>query len=242
MSDKYMNLMEQKRFKNQIDLPYIGEEGQLKLKNARVVVIGAGGKGIAAMKLLSAGGIGTIGICDNALVDEMELSRQNMYGLMDLGKQRAIVAKQYLERMNHTNEFHVHNLIVDGKNDAQICTQYDLIVDATSDWKSKVEIAKLVTKTNIPLISGMTMHHQGKVFVYHKSDSKKLMHYFEKKMEEALIPSKTDLFTIPVILLSITGSLMANEVFRVLLNLDSPVDGKKLVFTLDKYQFDIKEL
>ena len=236
-----MNLMEQKRFKNQIDLPFIGEAGQLKLKNTKVVVIGAGGKGISVMKLLAAGGVGTIGICDNALVDEMELSRQNMYGLMDLGKQRAIVAKQYLEHMSHTNAFKVHNLLIDGNNNADFCMQYDLIVDATSNWKSKYEITKLVDGKDIPMVSGMTHNHAGEVFVNHKSDISKLQKYFKQKMEQPHIHTPVEDFAIPVILLSVTGSMIANEVFRVLLDIHSPVDGKKLVFSLDKYQFEIKD-
>lgn len=242
MSNVYMNLMEQKRFKNQIDLPFIGETGQLKLKNAKVVVIGAGGKGIAAMKLLAAGGVGTIGICDNALVDEMELSRQNMYGLMDLGKQRAIVAKQYLERISHTNAFKVHNLLIDGKNNADICMQYDLIIDATSDWKSKYEITKLVEGKNTPMVSGMTHNHTGEVIVKQKSNVSKMQDYFNSNMDRLPVHEPEKDYTIPVILLSVTGSMIANEVFRVLLDVPSPVDGKKLVFSLDKYQFEVKEL
>ena len=242
MSEAYMNLMEQKRFKNQIDLPFIGEAGQLKLKNTKVVVVGAGGKGIAAMKLLAAGGIGTIGICDNALVDETELSRQNMYGLMDLGKQRAIVAKQYLERISHSNAFKVHNLLIDGKNNADICMQYDLIVDATSDWKSKYEITKLIDGKDIPMVSGMTHQHTGEVFVKQYGDVSKLQEYFKKHLDDSRIPVIPKDYSIPVILLSVTGSMIANEVFRILLDIPSPIDGKKLAFSLDKYQFDIMSL
>lgn len=242
MSENQMNMMEQRRFKNQIDLPFIGEEGQLKLKKSRVVVVGAGGKGIAAMRMLAAAGVGTIGICDNALIDETELSRQCMYGLTDLGKLRSIVAKQYLERINPGNTFNVHNLIINANNSTDIFANYDLIVDASSNWENKLEIAHLVEKQNIPLVTGKTNNQLGEVSVIHRTDISKLKSYFELRVKESAASNKKPPYAIPVILLSMTGSLIANEVFRVLLDIPSPLDGKKLIFSLDNYQFNIKDL
>ncbi|MCG8698426.1 MAG: ThiF family adenylyltransferase, partial [Bacteroidales bacterium] len=205
-----MNMMEQRRFKNQIELPWFGIDGQLKLKNSRVIIIGAGGKGIAVMKQLAAAGVGVIGICDNAIVDEMELSRQSLYGLMDLGKQRAIVAKQYLEKMNHSSTFKVHNLMFTNENSERICAEYDLIVDATSNWYAKLQIVEAAEKFKLPLISGYVETDKAEVTSLPVGAENLLSTYFNQRIKTGKETS-TSQYHVPVVIYTITGSVMANE-------------------------------
>lgn len=236
-----MNMMEQRRFKNQIELPWFGIDGQLKLKNSRVIIIGAGGKGISVMKQLAAAGVGVIGICDNAIVDEMELSRQSLYGLMDLGKQRAIVAKQYLEKMNHSSTFKVHNLMFNNKNSERICADYDLIVDATSNWIAKIQIVEAAEKFKLPLVSGYVETDKAEVTALSVGSDNLLSSYLENRNK-----TKNDVpesqYHIPVVIYTITGSVMANESIRLLLGLESPVNGKLLAISTSHYSFKIESL
>ena len=91
----------------QIQLPEVGIAGQEKIKNARVLVIGAGGKGTSVLQSLMAAGVGTLGITDNMLVEENILPRQNLYGEKDLGKQRAIISAQRLSESGCSSVFHI---------------------------------------------------------------------------------------------------------------------------------------
>src|SRR4030042_2377579 len=94
MKSEFLNSRELRIFRSQIDFPSVGLEGQEKIKNTKILVVGAGGRGTFALQNLVAAGIGSIGICDNRIVEETSLPRQNLYGHGDLGKQKAIISKQ----------------------------------------------------------------------------------------------------------------------------------------------------
>jgi molybdopterin/thiamine biosynthesis adenylyltransferase len=96
MPNDQLSPKEQRRYKRQIMLPEIGEEGQVKLKQSRILVIGVGGLGTPILQYLSAGGIGHIGMVDNDMVDETNLQRQILFGDKDLGKLKSIIAKERL--------------------------------------------------------------------------------------------------------------------------------------------------
>ena len=117
--------IETRRYERHIILSEIGKEGQLKLKQAKILVVGAGGLGAPILLYLSAVGIGTIGIADNDLVSEQNLQRQILYGGSDLGKQKAIIAQQKLERRNPLLQYNIHNIFLKSENALEICKNYD---------------------------------------------------------------------------------------------------------------------
>ena len=106
---------EQRRYKMQIMLPEIGEEGQIQLKQSRILVIGVGGLGTPILQYLSAGGVGHIGIVDNDQVDESNLQRQILFGVKDLGKLKAIIARERLSKLNSDVNFEIFNFRLDKK-------------------------------------------------------------------------------------------------------------------------------
>ena len=128
-------------------IPEIGIAGQEKLKQAKVLVVGAGGLGCPVLQYLSAAGIGKIGIVEFDRVDETNLQRQVLYGSLDVGKLKSIIAKNRLEQLNTFVDFEIFNLKLDTTNSISIIKQFDLVVDATDNWKARYSpiIAKTIS-------------------------------------------------------------------------------------------------
>jgi len=129
-----LSAQEIRRYSLQINNASLGVEGQEKIKQAKVLVVGAGGKGSSLMQIMAAVGVGMIGISDNFPVQEADLSRQHLYGSSDLGKQKAIISKQKLIQINHFVEYKLHNVCLSEQNINTICSNYDILIDATDNF------------------------------------------------------------------------------------------------------------
>ena len=116
MPADFLSDKDRRRYQRQIILPEIGEEGQKRLKQARILVIGVGGLGTPILQYLSAGGVGHIGIVDNDQVDESNLQRQILFGMKDLGKLKSIIARERLSRLNPDIDFAIYNVRISKNN------------------------------------------------------------------------------------------------------------------------------
>ena len=154
MESKILSSREVRRYGRQIMIPEIGLEGQEKLKNSRVLVVGAGGLGCPVLLYLTAAGIGKISIVEFDKVDETNLQRQVLYGTSDVGKLKSIIAKERLEHLNSNGVFEIINLRFDASNALSIISDFDIIVDATDNLETRYVINDACIMMNKPMVHG----------------------------------------------------------------------------------------
>jgi molybdopterin/thiamine biosynthesis adenylyltransferase len=230
LSDKEIRVLSR-----QIQLPDIGLAGQEKIKKARVLVIGVGGKGSSVLQNLVPAGIGHIGIADNYLVEEAFLPQQSLYGEMDLGKQKAIISKQRLSDPGRMTSFTLHNICLSETNILNIIAPYDIIVDATDNFPAHYLINDAAIIAGKPFIYGSVVHNTGLVTVFNLPGGPSLRCLYPN------VPGNKSDFTdngIPALglLYQITGTMMACETLKIILDLSSPLYGRLLHFKLETYQ------
>jgi adenylyltransferase/sulfurtransferase len=226
LSDK-----EIRKFDQQIQIPGVGLSGQEKIKKARILVIGAGGKGVSALQSLVVAGTGYIGICDNYLVEESALPRQSLYGESDLGRQKAIISRQRLADLTGMTSIELHNICLTESNILTFISDYDIIVDATDNFPAHYLISDAAVKIHKPLVMGILQ--EGSVVIGVISPAGGLLF--------------RDIYPVPPqhsgtvfaegiacahVLYSIAGELMAHEALKIALGLNNLLDGKILRFCL----------
>ncbi|MGH3449116.1 MAG: ThiF family adenylyltransferase, partial [Nocardioidaceae bacterium] len=128
---------EVRRYSRHLIIPDVGMTGQKRLKNAKVLAIGAGGLGAPTLMYLAAAGVGTLGVVDFDVVDESNLQRQVIHGQSDIGKSKAQSARESVAEINPYVEFHVHEERLDSSNALDILGDYDLIVDGTDNFPTR---------------------------------------------------------------------------------------------------------
>jgi sulfur-carrier protein adenylyltransferase/sulfurtransferase len=231
MSSIQLSELELRRYKRQIQIPEIGEEGQLKLKQAKVLVIGAGGMGTPVLQYLAAAGIGTLGICDNEYVNESNFHRQIMYGASDLGKLKTIVAKEKLTLLNPLTEFKIHNIAINEENAAFICNDYHVVVDATNNQNASNVIYKTCCALNIPLIIGINEGFVGFILVCNGIEEK--YQSFQKQYSS----STRGLIGVTA---GLIGCMQAYAVVKILLGGGASLFGKLLNFDASTFSLNQK--
>ena len=155
-----------RRYDRQIMMPDIGINGQKKLKQAKVLVIGAGGLGCPALQYLTVAGVGNIGIAEFDMVDETNLHRQVLYGSGDIGKLKSIIAKKSLEHLNSLTGLDIYNLKCDRSNALRILEKYDIIVDATDNFDSRYVINDACVILGKPMVHGAIYKYEGVISVF----------------------------------------------------------------------------
>jgi adenylyltransferase/sulfurtransferase len=230
-----------RRYALQIGMPSIGMEGQEKVKGAKVLVIGAGGKGSSVLQNLATVGVGKIGICDNYPVQENELARQYLYGNKDLGKQKAIISKQKLLEVNHLVDYELHNVCLNKNNINLICFPYDILIDATDNFPSRLLINDAAVSLGKPLIYGEVINSVGLVSVFNYSGGPSLRCLYPEQVKQ---PEKVkpDAFACQVSVMSIIGSIIANEALKIILSKETVLSGKLLQFDASTYSISLKKI
>src|SRR5689334_16237291 len=122
------------RYSRHLIIPDVGVDGQKRLKNAKVLVVGAGGLGSPALLYLAAAGVGTLGIVEFDVVDESNLQRQIIHGQSDIGRPKAESARDSIAEINPLIQVNVHEERLDSSNVLDLFAQYDLIVDGTDNF------------------------------------------------------------------------------------------------------------
>ncbi len=202
-----------------ISLSDIKEEGQLKLLQSRVLVVGAGGLGSYVLPLLASSGVGFIGVIDNDLVNLNNLPRQTIYEYKDIGKYKVNVIKRRLERINPDIKVKTYKSLLT-KSNGRIVKDYDLVIDCTDNFETKFLINDLCLKHNIPFITAGVSDYKGQVMmcIPHKSkDFKSLFDELPINIEEKY---KDDDGVFPSSV-AIIGSIAVNEALKYLLNIGS---------------------
>ena len=166
MPDNILSPRELRRYSKQIMIPEIGIEGQEKLKQASVLVIGAGGLGCPVLQYLVAAGVGKVAIVEFDMVNETNLQRQILYGSDDVGKLKSIIAKNRLEHLNPLVEIEIFNLRLDATNSLGIIKDFDIIVDSTDNLETRYIINDSCVILNKPMIHGAIYKFEGQVSVF----------------------------------------------------------------------------
>jgi len=212
-------------------LPEVGEEGQLKLKSSRVLVVGAGGLGCPVLQYLTAAGVGTIGLVEYDIVDESNLQRQILYGTMDKGKLKSIISRDRLNLQNDLVKIEIHNIKCDQKNALKLAGDYDVIVDATDNYEARYLINDACVILDKPMVHGAIYKFEGQVslFNYKGGPTYRCYNPWDEKLSASPLPSDVGLFGV---LPGITGTYMANEVIKILIGLENTLSGKILIFNI----------
>lgn len=225
---------ENRRYARHFALPQIGSEGQRKLKDAKVLCIGAGGLGSPLLLYLAAAGVGTVGICDFDTVAESNLQRQILFTTDDLGKNKAKQAKIRLLQLNPHLNIRVHPYRLTTQNALALFADYDLIADGSDNFPTRYLVNDACVLTGKPLVFGAVSRFEGQVSVFNLL-----------RAEGTRGPDYRDLFPAPPapgtvlncaeagvlgVLPGIIGSMQANEVIKIITGVGTPLDGKLFVF------------
>jgi len=156
---------ERERYARHLVLPEIGEAGQERLKNARMLVVGVGGLGSAIASYLAGAGVGTVGLADCDSVTFSNLQRQILYGTSTLGSQKANAAKNRLSDLNDDVAFRVHPDRLSARNAREIAADYDLVLDGTDNFETRYAINDACLALGIPYIYGAIFRLEGQLSV-----------------------------------------------------------------------------
>lgn len=229
---------ELRRYSKQIMVPEVGVEGQLKLRNANVLVIGAGGLGCPVLQYLSASGVGHISIIDFDMVDETNLARQTLYGSNDLGKLKSIIAKSRLEYLNPLCEYTILNKKIDASGNLEFFRDYDIIVDATDNPETRYAISDASVLAGKPMVHGSIFRHEGIISVFNYRNGPSYRDFnpaaFAKSFRNPA-PATVGFFGI---LPGITGMYMANEVIKIITGTGEVLSGKIFLINIFNNTFN----
>jgi adenylyltransferase/sulfurtransferase len=220
-----------RRYHRQMMLHDIGPEGQEALKKAKVLVVGAGGLGCPALQYLAAAGVGKLGIIDFDKVNEENLQRQVLYGLNDLGKLKAIIAKTRLHQQNPHVEYEIINIRLDSSNAEEIISQYDVVVDATDNFPTRYLISDACVLLKKPMVYGSIFKYEGQVSVFNYNDGPTYRCLYPLMPGKNEAPSPADVGVIGV-LPGIIGTFQANEVLKIIIGNGNILSGKLLVVNI----------
>ncbi|MBK8954581.1 MAG: HesA/MoeB/ThiF family protein [Saprospiraceae bacterium] len=233
------------RFERQEILKGFGPSGQRKLKEARVLVAGAGGLGCPALLYLAAAGVGTIGIADGDLVSLSNLNRQILFGSQDIGAHKAITAAGRIHEKYQDIHFNIHNEYIQPSNAIEIISNYHLVIDGTDNFPTRYMISDACVLLNKPYIFASIFQNEGQFSVLNfKKYSQRNIHIrdlFPIAPDANQIPNCNELGVLGV-LPGIMGTLQAAEAIKILSGLGTPFANKLLYYNLADTRFYELEL
>ncbi|MCU0470711.1 MAG: HesA/MoeB/ThiF family protein [Arcicella sp.] len=227
---------EKNRYQKHLLLPQIGLEGQLKLKKAKVLVVGAGGLGCPVLLYLSAAGVGKIGIMDGDSVDLTNLQRQVLYKVEDIGSPKASTAASRLEKMNNDIEYEVVKQNLRVENAETFIKNYDIVVDCTDNFTARYLINDYCVKLNKPFVYGAIHQFEGQVSVFNFKDSAGNLGptyrcIFPDEPSELEIPNCATIGVLGI-LPGMLGMYQANEVVKMITGIGKVLSGELLMMDL----------
>ncbi len=217
------------RYSRHIALSEIGIEGQQKLTNARVLVVGAGGLGCPILQYLTAAGIGKIGIIDFDKIEISNLQRQILFDEKTIGENKALIAKKKLERLNGSIEIKAYPEQLTYQNAINYFKEYDIIVDGTDNFETRYLINDAAILTDKPLVYGAIYKFEGQVAVFNYKGGPSYRCLFPSPPKGEAIPNCNDLGVLGV-LPGIIGTMQANEVLKIILGFGTVLSGKLLCY------------
>ncbi|ADL13554.1 HesA/MoeB/ThiF family protein [Acetohalobium arabaticum] len=221
-----LNKEELKRYTRQINLEEIGRQGQQRLKESSILVVGAGGLGSAAIYYLAAAGIGRLGIIDYDEVEVSNLQRQILHTTADIGRNKVDSAKERIEELNPHLEVVTYDRRLTEDNGVDLVKEYDLVVDAVDNFTARYLVNDVCVEAGIPLVEAAVEQYEGQLMLVDSSQGPCYRCIFPEK------PKKPE--TEGVAILGITagtiGTLQATEALKFILGIGETMIGKLLIY------------
>jgi len=218
-----------RRYSRHLLIPEVGEQGQLKLLDARVLLLGAGGLGSPAGYYLAAAGVGTIGIIDADVVDDSNLQRQILHNTSRIGQYKAESAKETIEALNPDVKVITHIERLDETNVARIIADYDVIVDGTDNFPTRYLLNDAALIAKKPVVHGSVFRFEGQLTVFKPYDGPCYRCLYPEPPPAALAPSCAEAGVLGV-LPGVIGLLQATETIKLLLGIGEPLVGRMMTF------------
>lgn len=222
-------------YDRQVRLKDVGEAGQETLRNARVLVVGAGGLGAAALQYLTAAGIGTLGICENDVVDASNLHRQTLYGTDLLGNPKGEEAANRLKALNPFIHIQHYAQRLDKSNVTELVQHYDVLVDCTDNFETKFLLSDIAVLEKKLLIQSSIYQYEGQLFVYDPEADSPCMRCIWPEMPASHCVGNCAEVGVLGAVPGVFGALQAMECLKQLLNLPGKLQGETLFFDLLHY-------
>ncbi|WP_104179133.1 molybdopterin-synthase adenylyltransferase MoeB [Arthrobacter sp. B0490] len=217
------------RYSRHLIIPGFGTEAQLRLKNARVLVIGAGGLGSPALLYLAAAGVGTLGIVDDDGVELSNLQRQVIHGVPDLGRSKAVSARDSILALNPLVDVVLHEERLDRGNALELFAGYDLIVDGTDNFATRYLVNDAAAILGKPYVWGSILRFDGQVSVFWQDHGPTYRDLYPEAPPPGSVPSCAEGGVLGVLCGQI-GSVMVNEAIKLITGVGTTLLGRVLVF------------
>ena len=220
---------EVRRYSRHIIIPEVGMDGQKRLKNARVLCVGAGGLGSPALMYLAAAGVGTLGIVEFDEVDESNLQRQIIHRQSDIGRPKAESARDTVNEINPYVNVVVHNERLDNSNVLEIFAQYDLIVDGTDNFATRYMVNDAAVLLHKPYVWGSIYRFEGQASVFWEDHGPQYRDLYPEPPPPGMVPSCAEGGVLGVLCASI-GSIMGTEAIKLITGMGETLLGRLMIY------------
>jgi sulfur-carrier protein adenylyltransferase/sulfurtransferase len=227
---------EVRRYVRHITLPEVGRAGQLRLKNAKVLIIGTGGLGSPVSLYLAAAGVGTLGLIDFDVVESSNLQRQVVHGISTLGMPKVESAKRRLQDLNETITINTYNAALDSENALSLIGQYDLVVDGTDNFSTRYLVNDACARLKKPLVYGAIYRFDGQMSVFNHGDGPCYRCLFPNSPPPELAQNCSAGGVIGV-LPGVVGLIQATEAIKLILRIGEPLVGRLMRFDAKAMKF-----
>jgi sulfur-carrier protein adenylyltransferase/sulfurtransferase len=224
-----LSVQEVRRYSRHLIIPDVAMAGQKRLKNAKVLCVGAGGLGSPALMYLAAAGVGTLGIVDFDVVDESNLQRQIIHGQSDIGRPKAESARDSVREINPLITVNVHNEQLTNDNVLEIFGQYDLILDGTDNFATRYMVNDACVLLGKPYVWGSIYRFDGQVSVFWDEYGPNYRDLYPDPPPPGMVPSCAEGGVLGVLCASI-GSVMVNEAIKLITGIGDTLVGRLLIF------------
>ena len=217
------------RYSRHLIIPDVGVTGQKRLKNAKVLVVGAGGLGSPALLYLAAAGVGTLGIVDFDVVDESNLQRQVIHGVSDVGRPKAESARDSIREINPLVEVVLHTERLDSDNALDVFRPYDLILDGTDNFATRYLVNDACVLLGMPYVWGSIFRFEGQTSVFWDRYGPNYRDLYPDPPPPGMVPSCAEGGVLGVLCASI-GSIMVTEAIKLITGIGEPLLGRLMVY------------
>jgi len=224
-----LSVDEVKRYSRHLIIPEIGMTGQKRLKNARVLCVGAGGLGSPALLYLAAAGVGTLGVIDFDVVDESNLQRQIIHGQSDIGRPKAESARDSIAEINPYVHVVLHEEQLTADNAMQIFAGYDLIVDGTDNFSTRYLVNDACVLLGKPYVWGSIFRFDGQASVFWAEYGPCYRCLYPEPPPPGMVPSCAEGGVLGVLCASI-GSIQVNEAIKLITGVGEPLAGRLMIY------------
>jgi molybdopterin/thiamine biosynthesis adenylyltransferase/rhodanese-related sulfurtransferase len=220
---------EVRRYSRHLIIPDVAMAGQQRLMNAKVLCVGAGGLGSPALMYLAAAGVGTLGIVEFDTVDESNLQRQIIHGQSDIGKSKALSAKEKIAEINPNVNVVVHEVRLDPDNVMEIFAQYDLIVDGTDNFATRYLVNDACVLLKKPYVWGSIYRFDGQASVFWAEYGPCYRCLYPEPPPPGMVPSCAEGGVLGVLCASI-GSIQTTEAIKLITGIGEPLIGQLMIY------------